>query len=86
MNQIQNHTSKVDQSSPKVKFDLWTLVLAAVRLAGRYGLLAFLALLLVAFVAACFQAWTVVRVAFVVMLPILLGLAVFITVGDALDD
>lgn len=63
MNQIQNHTSKVDQSSPKVKFDLWTLVLAA-----------------------CFQAWTVVRVAFVVMLPILLGLAVFITVGDALDD
>lgn len=80
MNQIQNHTSKVDQSSPKVKFDLWTLVLA-----GRYGLPVVAVLMAVSYVAACFKAFAIVRVAVVAMLPVLFFAALYIAVSEEVD-
>ena len=69
--------SKVDQKSFLVK---------ALDLVGRYGLPAYLVILLIALVAACFQAWTVARVAIMTTLPILLGLALYIEVKEALND
>lgn len=84
------HSRVTRQRNTKVisndKLSQKDLLVKILNLAGRYGKYALVALLAVAYVAACFQAWTVVRVAFVVMLPILLVLAVYITVGEALDD
>ena len=55
MKQIQLN-SKVSDKAPKVKFDLWTLVMAAVRLAGRYGIPAVSVLIAIAYVAVCLDA------------------------------
>lgn len=62
------------------------LLVKILKLVGRYGLPAYLVILLIALVAVCLRAWTVFRVAIVATLPILVGEAVYITVGEVLDD
>ena len=77
--------SKLSDKSSKVKLDLWMLVLAAVRLAGRYGLPVVAVLMAVAYVAACFKAFAIVRVAVVAMLPVLFFAALYIAVSEEVD-
>ena len=79
MKQIQLN-SKVSDKVPKVKFDLWMLVLA-----GRYGLPVVAVLMAVAYVAACFKAFAIVRVAVVAMLPVLFFAALYIAVSEEVD-
>ena len=86
MNQIQDHTSKVAQDSFKVKFDLWTLVLAAVRLAGRYGIPAVSVLIAIAYVAVCLGAEIVATITFALLLPILLLAALYIAVKEEVRE
>lgn len=84
MKQIQLN-SKVSDKAPKVKFDLWTLVLAAVRLAGRYGLPVVAVLMAVAYVSACFKAFSITTIAIALMLPVLLLAALYIAVSEEVD-
>ena len=86
MNQIQDYKSKVSDGSSKVKFDLWTLVLAAVRLAGRYGLPVVAVLMAVAYVAACFKAFVVTSITFALMLPVLFFAALYIAVKEEVRE
>jgi hypothetical protein len=85
MNQIQDYKSKVSDGSSKVKFDLWTLVLAAVRLAGRYGLPVVAVLMAVAYVSACFKAFSIATIAIALMLPITILIALYIAVSEEVD-
>lgn len=85
MKRFQLINSKLTHDTFKVKFDLWTLVLAAVRLAGRYGKIALPGLLAVAYVAACFKAFVVTNIAIALMLPILLLAALYIAVSEEVN-
>lgn len=85
MNQIQDYKSKVSDGSSKVKFDLWTLVLAAVRLAGRYGIPVMAVLITIAYVSACLKAFSITTIAIALMLPILLLAALYIAVSEEVD-
>ena len=82
---MMQFNSKLSDKSSKVKLDLWMLVLAAVRLAGRYGLPVVAVLMAVAYVAACFKAFAIVRVAVVAMLPVLFFAALYIAVSEEVD-
>ena len=84
MKQIQLN-SKVSDKAPKVKFDLWTLVMAAVRLAGRYGIPAVSVLIAIAYVAVCFKAFVVTSIAFALMLPVLFFAVLYIAVSEEVD-
>lgn len=84
MKQIQLN-SKVSDKAPKVKFDLWTLVMAAVRLAGRYGILAVSVLIAIAYVAVCLDAEIVATITFALMLPVLFFAALYIAVSEEVD-
>ena len=77
--------SKLSDKSSKVKLDLWMLVLAAVRLAGRYGLPVVAVLMAVAYVSACFKAYVVTSVSIALMLPIVFLLALYIAVSEEVD-
>ena len=79
MKQIQLN-SKVSDKAPKVKFDLWTLVLA-----GRYGLPVVAVLMAVAYVSACFKAFSITTIAIALMLPVLLLAALYIAVSEEVD-
>ena len=74
MNSLSNQ--KLSQQKGLVK---------AVCLAGRFGKYAMLALLAVAYMAACFKAFAIVRVAIALMLPILLLAALYIAVSEEVD-
>lgn len=84
MKQIQLN-SKVSDKVPKVKFDLWTLVMAAVRLAGRYGLPVVAVLMAVAYVSACFKAFSIATIAIALTLPVLFFAALYIAVSEEVD-
>jgi len=79
MKQIQLN-SKVSDKAPKVKFDLWMLVLA-----GRYGLPVVAVLMAVSYVAACFKAFVVTSLAIALMLPITILIALYIAVSEEVD-
>lgn len=85
MNQIQDYKSKVSDGSSKVKFDLWTLVLAAVRLAGRYGIPAVSVLIAIAYVAVRMGAANVARAAIIAMAPIVFFVGLYIAVKEEVD-
>lgn len=72
--------SKLPDKASKVKFDLWTLVLA-----GRYGLPVVAVLMAVSYVAACFKAFVVTSIAFALMLPVLFFAALYIAVSEEVD-
>lgn len=72
-------------SLPDIKLSQVKGVVKAVCLAGRYGKYAMLALLAVAYMAACFKAFAIVRVAIALMLPILLLAALYIAVSEEVD-
>ena len=80
MKQIQLN-SKVSDKAPKVKFDLWMLVLA-----GRYGLPVVAVLMAVSYVAACFKAFAIVRIAIIAMAPIVFLFGLYIAVMEACHD
>lgn len=84
MKQIQLN-SKVSDKAPKVKFDLWMLVLAAVRLAGRYGIPAVSVLIAIAYVAVRMGAANVARAAIIAMAPIVFFVGLYIAVKEEVD-
>lgn len=79
MKQIQLN-SKLSDKSSKVKFDLWMLVLA-----GRYGLPVVAVLMAVAYVSACFKAFSIATIAIALMLPITILIALYIAVSEEVD-
>lgn len=60
-------------------------IVKAVCLAGRFGKYALVALLAVAYVAACFKAFTIVRIAVIAMLPITILISLHIAVSEEVD-
>lgn len=85
MKQIQLN-SKLSDKLSKVKLDLWMLVLAAVRLAGRYGIPAVSVLIAIAYVAVCFKTFAIVRIAIIAMAPIVFLFGLYIAVMEACHD
>lgn len=60
-------------------------VVKGLRIAGSYGKYALLSLITTAYLAACFKAFAIVRVAIALMLPILLLAALYIAVSEEVD-
>ena len=67
-------------SNLKLSEDKW--LVKAVCLAGRYGKYAMLALLAVAYMAACFNVFAIVRIAIALMLPVAALVGVYIAVME----
>lgn len=72
-------------SLPDIKLSDKGFIVKAVYLAGRYGIHAIAILVAIAYVAACFKAFSIVRIAFVLMLPVLFFTALYIAVSEEVD-
>ena len=73
-------------SLPDIKLSQVKGVVKAVCLAGRYGKYAMLALLAVAYMAACFKAFSIVRIALALTLPVLFFAALYIAVKEEVRE
>ena len=71
-------------SNLKLSEDKW--LVKAVCLAGRFGKYALVALLAVAYVAACFKAFSIVRIALALTLPVLFFAALYIAVKEEVRE
>jgi hypothetical protein len=60
-------------------------VVKGLRIAGSYGKYALLSLITAAYLAACFKAFTIVRIAVIAMLPITILISLHIAVSEEVD-